>query len=242
MKNQLLKASLAYVLLAGLFLFSSCKENVVRGKGSLTTETRQVQSFDKIIIDVAIDATIVVGGAHSMEIKAKENLHDHIKTEVNGTTLRIYNDDIIYNRDDITATIHLPTISMLEINGAADAVVKGDVKGPNFELKVFGASEVDIEQVHVDSMSVNLSGASELKIAGGTAGAARYKVTGAGEIRANGVETKNATAKVSGAGEMDLFVTEKLDADITGAGEINYKGHPQITSDVTGAGELIDKN
>jgi len=242
MKNTFTQVPALCTLLCISVLFLSCKEEVVRGKGNITTEGRTLQQFDKIIIDIAADATIEVGKPHTVEVKAQSNLMEHIKTEVTGNTLRIYNEGLIFNNSDINIIVQVPSLSALELQGAADVRTTGDIKGTNFELDVLGASEIDIDELHVDNLDVKLSGASELQINRGTVGKAKYKVTGAGEIRAEAVETKDVSARVSGAGEMSLFVTEKLDADITGAGEIDYRGHPQITSDITGAGELIDKN
>lgn len=242
MKNTFLQAFALIALPFIAYTFSGCKEEVIRGKGNITTEGRTLQQFDKVIIDVPADATIELGKPHAVEVKAQSNLMEHIKTEVTGNTLRIYNEGLIFNSSDIDIVVQLPSITMLQLKGAADARTIGDIKGTDFKLHVLGASEVDIDELHVDNLEVKLSGASELHISKGSVGKAKYKVTGAGEIRADGLETKDVSARVSGAGEMSLFVTDKLDADVTGAGEISYKGHPQITSDITGAGELIDKN
>lgn len=242
MNNTLVHAVAFCALLAIASVCTSCKEEVVRGKGNITTEGRTMQQFDKVIIDISADATIEVGKPHAVEVKAQSNLMEHIKTEVTGNTLRIYNEGLIFNSSDIDIIVQVPSLTALELKGAADVRTTGDIKGSDFQLDVLGASEVDIDELHVDHLDVKLSGASELQINRGTVGKAKYKVTGAGEIRAEGVETKEVAARVSGAGEMSLYVTEKLDADITGAGEIDYRGHPQITSDITGAGELIDKN
>ena len=242
MKNTFTQVPALCTLFCISVLFLSCKEEVVRGKGNMTTEGRTLQQFDKIIIDITADATIEVGKPHAVEVKAQSNLMEHIKTEVTGNTLRIYNDGIIINNSDMKVAIQVPSLTALELKGAADVRTTGDINGPDFKLEVLGASEIDIDELHVDNLDVKLSGASELQINRGVVGKAKYKVTGAGEIRAEAVETKDVAARVSGAGEMSLFVTEKLDADVTGAGEISYKGHPQITSDITGAGELINKN
>lgn len=242
MKNTNLQVPVLCALLFIAIIFVSCKEEVVRGKGNVTTEGRTMQQFDKIIIDIAADATIEVGKPVAVEVKAQGNLMEHIKTEVNGNTLRIYNDGIIFNSSDISIIIQVPSLSALELKGAADVRTTGDIKGPDFKLEVLGVSEIVIDELHVDNLDVKLSGASELQINRGTVGKAKYKVAGTSEIRAEAVETKEVAARVSGAGEMSLFVTQKLDADITGTGEIDYRGHPKITSDVTGAGELINKN
>lgn len=237
-----LQTVITLTAVSGVLLFTSCKENVVRGKGAVTTNQRKVTPFDKVVLDMSVNAVIQVGKTPGVQITANNNLQEHIKTEVENGILRIHHDGIMFNSDDINVVINVPALNGLEINGASDADIKGKVTAANFELYVKGAAEVGIADIHVTKMNVKLSGASELNIASGIADQAIYKVTGAGEINARGLITKNVTAKVSGAGEMDLHVTAKLDAHITGAGEIDYVGHPQVTSKITGAGFLNDKN
>lgn len=227
-----------------LLAFTSCKEEVVRGKGEVVTQSRDLSGFDKVSVDMTLDAQIVVGEgeAFSVEVKAHENLHEHIKAEVEGNKLRIYKDGGFFMNDDIDVVLHMPALRELEIHGAADAEIQGLVSGNDFSLNVYGASDVEIDKVDVKTLLVKLAGASELDIKHGTADKAQFKVTGAGEIYADGMKTRLAKAKVSGAGEMSLYVTDTLEADITGAGEIDYKGHPHISSDVAGAGSLNDIN
>lgn len=240
--KQLIRFSPAIFSLAVLLLLSACKENIIRGKGETITKHRRVSTFDKVVIDMAMDATIIVGEPNGVRVKAQNNLHEHIRTEVKNNTLHIHHDGIMLRNDDIEVAITIPSITKLEIKGAADADVKGDVKGSRFDLEVKGASDVNIETLHVDMLSVKLSGASELNIGSGYATFAGYKVTGAGEINAAKLVSKKVTAKVSGASEMSLHVTDSLSANIAGAGEIDYTGHPQISSKVTGAGYLNDRN
>ncbi len=200
--------------------------------------------FDKVVVDLPADADIYVGDGNSVEVKTHGNLQEYVLTEVTGNTLRIYKKSGIMKLDfsKVDISIHMPAISKLEINGAADAKIEGDVKGESFELHVRGASDVDIAQVHVDKLDVQLSGASELDIRSGAVGYANYKVTGAGEVDASELDTKEAKARVSGAGDMRLHVTEKLDARISGAGEIGYTGHPELKSKVSGIGSISDRN
>lgn len=241
MKN-ITQVAFIVMIATGILISTSCKENTVYGKGNITTKEREIAQFDKVEIDMAIDAIITVGATHSVEIKANDNLHKHIKTEISGNTLRVYCDNALTTHGDMEAIIHMPNITKLDISGAADAIINGDIKGSDFALEVHGAADVKIDELHVDKLNVLLSGASELHIDKGAVQNASYKVTGAGEVYASALETKNAKARVSGAGEMGLFVTDKLDADITGAGEIDYTGHPQVSSHITGVGSLNDKN
>lgn len=240
--NNISRAALIFSVAAGTLMSVSCKENIVQGKGPVTSEKRKIAAFDQVKIDMPVEATIVMGDAHSVEVKANENLLKHIRTEISGNTLRIHHDGVLYTNGDVEVLIHMPSISMLDISGAADAEIKGDITGKEFTLDVSGAADVDIEQMNVDEFKTKLSGASKLNVHKGAVQHAAYKVTGAGEIYASSLETKSAEARVSGAGEMELNVTDNLDAHITGAGSIDYTGHPQVTSHIAGVGSLNDVN
>lgn len=233
-------AILSMVLLSVFFV--SCKENVIRGEGEKVVEQRKVSAFNKISIDLASDATIVVGKDYGLQLNAQGNLHEHIKTEVVNKTLKIHHRGMVMTSEGIDLVITVPSLIGLDINGAADANIEGDVKADIFKLAVRGTSDVDIDEMHVNKLDVKISGASDLAVNSGYAAIAGYKITGTGTIEAPRLRSKKVVARISGAGEMSLHVIDSLDARITGTGEINYTGHPQVTSKVTGAGYVNDKN
>lgn len=234
-KHALLFFPVTFLLIA----FSSCKEKVVRGEGEVISQKRDVPAFKKVSVDMTVKADIEIGGDSCyVEVKAFDNLQEHIKTEVSDDKLRIFQKTSMTNFDDVSVVIHMPLIDDLEIHGAADANVKGRIEVDVFKLNVHGAADVNIERLDVKSLNVTLSGATEVNIRRGSVEEATYKVAGAGEIYADRVRTNKAEAKVSGAGEMSLFVTDTLNASISGAGEIDYNGNPHIISDIKGAGAL----
>ena len=224
--------------------FVSCKRTYVTGKGEITKQQRTTETFDKLKINLPVDATIVVeeGNDNSVVIATYKNLHKHIKTEVEDNTLRIFTNDVLSMNKDIKVTVNTNALTRLDITGSADAAIKGNVQADEFELHVTGSAEVDIQELNTEGFTAKLSGSSEVTVGKGMSNHAVYKVTGSGDIKAEGFETKIAEAKVSGAGSMDLNVSDRLDAYITGAGKIDYKGHPQISSHITGAGALNDRN
>lgn len=233
-----------FIISICLFCCTSCKEETVYGEGKITTEERSVATFEKIIIDLPTDVKVHMTDSRTLSVKTYGNLQEYILTEVSDGTLRVYKKSGIMKFDfsNVDIKIQMPAISRLEINGAADAEIIGDIVGASFELHVRGASDVDIENIHVKKLNVLLSGASELDIKSGAIEYANYKVSGAGEINAATVMTNAAKARVSGAGDMKLYVTDKLDAHISGAGEIGYTGHPEIKSKVSGIGSITDRN
>lgn len=234
--------AVAYICLAALLLVS-CKDSVVvNGRGKLVSEQRKLADFDKVVIDVTSDVTIMVGKQYSFLLNAQENLHQHIKTEVSGNTLKVHNKGVMISSEGIKIGIALPELKSLAITGAADAVVKGDVKSGEFTLSVKGASDATIEELHVNKLNVAISGASDINLESGYAWVAGYKISGTGNIEAAKVVSKVVVAKVSGSGNMKLHVTDSLDARITGTGQINYSGSPKVKSKITGSGNINNRN
>lgn len=209
----------------------------------MTTQQRSVGPFDKIEISTSADVTVLLGDKPSVDIKARENLLKYIRTDIAGEKLHIHNDGaVMFNEDDINITIHVPDIRLLEINGASDAEIKGDLRSGDFELIVNGAGDVKIDEVHVGDLKIRLAGACDVDITGGAANNAEYRIAGAGEIRAGKLEAKNALARIRGAGEIQLHASESLAARIAGAGDIDYTGHPSISQHITGSGSLNNRN
>lgn len=222
----------------------SCKGTIVKGEGEITSQNKTVSDFDGVRIDLLSNVEIEVqeGASPSLEIKTHNNIHEHIITEVSNGKLRVYTQDIILRKSDITVLITTPDLTTLELNGATDAEVKGIVRGETFTLDISGASEVMIDEVNVGTFDADMSGASELDIKRGVAENFLLDVSGAAEIEAIGMKCNNAKVDVSGAGEVAVYVTDKLDVDIAGAGTVDYKGKPEIRSDIAGAGDLRDRN
>jgi Protein of unknown function (DUF2807). len=221
---------------------TSCKRNITEGKGETITDARSISNFTSVALDVSVNANIQVteGAAASVELKGYANILKNIKTEVKNGKLHISSDDLFHFRTDrdIVANIVVPSLSLLEINGAGDAKVTGVVKGDKFKVEVSGAGDVEIENIIANTFEADLSGAGDLKIAQGTVTDSRLEVTGVGDIDAFGLQTQNTRAEVTGAGEVHVSASQKLVAEVTGAGDIKYKGQPQVTSDITGAGSV----
>lgn len=226
--------------------FISCKRNVTKGKGESGTETRTVGSFSTIQIEAPIKAVIKVDSAAqpSFELSGYNNLLKLVKTEVRGNTLRIYVDDLVHidSDRDVLATITTNSLANLEISGAAEAEIQGNVTAQNFDLEVSGAGDVTIDNITANTFTANMSGAGDLDIKGGSVTKAVFDVTGAGEVTAFPLAARQVVANVTGAGDIEVNASEKLDADIAGAGSIRYKGHPAITQSIAGAGEIAEAN
>jgi hypothetical protein len=234
------------VLLGTSLSLVSCRVNTISGSGATTTETRTVQPFTGIDVSAPINVVVIVDNTApiSVELSGYQNLIKHIKTEIKGNVLQIYSpDDIkIRTEKDLTARITVPSLNDVELSGAADAHIQGNVTAGNFNIDISGASNIIVDNMMVSNLDAEISGAGNLQIKGGSAQKANYTVSGAGDIKAFSFQTVETEASVSGAGDIDVFASQKLHTEISGAGTIRYKGHPQINTETSGAGSLKDAN
>ena len=243
MKNLIL--SLIFIAVAAVN--TSCKLNVLRGSGNKTSSSPAVTSFNAVKVDVTVKVTINMqdGVQPGMQINGYENVVKHIKTSVADNTLRIYSDlDETWTIDnnDVSVTLTMPSITALDLTGASDADMHGNITGTSFKVAISGASDIKIDNLNVDDFSLEISGAGDVRINGGTVKHATYEINGAGDLKAFPLQAGEAVATISGAGTGEVTALQKLTAEINGAGTIRYKGHPAITQDVSGVGTIKDAN
>lgn len=240
-----------YLLLFGcicsvMTILSSCKHNVLRGKGKEITQNPNLTYFKAIDVDVPMQVTINVqpGAQSSLQLSGYENLLQNVRTEVKDSTLHITqpNGWSFYTDKDITGTITVPSLDALSLSGTADADIHGNITGAAFELDIAGNDKVDIDNINVAHFITGVSGLGHVTVKGGTVAKAEYDMSGAGKIKAFDLQTDETKASISGACSIDVMARQKLDADISGAGHVHYKGHPQVTSSVSGLGGVTDVN
>lgn len=211
---------------------------VVQGSGNVKSETRDVHGFDRVALTGVGTLSITQGSTEGLTIQTDDNLLPHLRSDVEGTTLRLGPRSGVEVRP--TKTLHydlqVKQIRGLEVAGAAD-VQAASLNASQLDLTFTGASQADLGQVNADALTVVISGSGEVTVAGR---AARQTVTisGAGKYMASGLAGQQATVTVTGAGDCAVRVSDHLAVTITGAGNVSYYGSPSVDEHVTGAGSV----
>ncbi len=239
------KYLLSVIILSGFFFFSSCRMNVLKGEGNKVTNTPTVPPFNAVVVDLSLKVVVDVqdGAQPSVAISGYENLLKHITTKVENNTLTISDDlDETWTIEckDVVVKITVPSIAALNLRGAPDAEIHGNIKGPDFKLDISGASDVTIDNASVDNLTIKFSGAANVSIKAGTVKTAEYRISGTGDIDAKKLEANEVNAVISGAGNIDVWAVQKLDAKVSGTGSIYYKGNPVVTKHVSGSGTISE--
>lgn len=208
------------------------------GSGVLVTRRIQVPAgIERVEIGDAFRSTILVGtAAPSGEITMDDNLLDRLRVEVDGDTISIDLDGRVRDAT-LRANIGLIRLRRLAVSRASQVRVEGLVTD-DLTIEASGASEVEVGSVELDELFLNVSGASQVSIEG-TAGHLRTDVSGASRIALFGVEADEAEADVSGASEAELTVLDRLEARASGASSVRYRGDPdRVISDESGASSV----
>lgn len=192
----------------------------VEGSGNVKTETRNVGGFDKVEAGGAVKVEITAQKDFSVIVEADDNLLASIKTEISGDTLKIYSEDRISPKTNISVKISMPEIVGLEVSGASSGNVS-NVKSDLIELSASGASKIKIDG-EVIKLTADASGASK--------------------IDAENLKAEDADVDASGASSATVLATEQLDLNASGASKISYVGEPKrLKQDSSGASSINKK-
>ncbi|MEO8413004.1 MAG: head GIN domain-containing protein [Ginsengibacter sp.] len=239
-----------YIILSVLFGYQA----------TFAQTTTPVDHFDKAIISPHVQVTFVEGNEESVTIENNTAGSDKLKIEVNNRTLRIYlygakevtknakaydngykEKQPLYNGTVVTAIVTYKTLDNLSIRGEETIVCKSPLKGDRFKLKIYGESDVILNEVHLGELQTTLYGESLLEIKSGDIKNQRY--TAYGESRVNSLGINGNTSRITSYGESDfkLNVADAIKITSYGDANLNYQGNPVITKGLHIGDVHIDK-
>ena len=239
-----------------LFWSSGCRKPFgISGNNQVTTETRQMVSFDEIVNEGSFNVYITQDSIYQVIVEAESNLIPHIKTRVNGNTLIIETKESLNNNSPMNIYVKTPVLYSVdlegsglisidslntdhlnvEINGSGN--INGEVVANSVNTKISGSGNITFE-AYTTSIDTKISGSGNIDLRG-ESNTGTFTISGSGNINSYNFTQKDCTAKISGSGNMYLNVTDFLDASISGSGSIFYIGNPQITVSITGSGSVI---
>ena len=191
-----------------------------RGSGNVTTEKRNATGFRSIDVGGVYQVEVVAQKEFSVEVIADDNLLPLIKTEVDGSTLRIETERRISPSSTVRIRVFAPDIDNLRVSGVAHVTV-ADIKN--------------------DAFAVDSSGASKIAVAGETS-KLTIDVSGASKIDAENLKAGNASIESSGASKINVNVSGELKTDLSGASKVVYSGTPaNVVTRKSGASSVSQK-
>lgn len=233
------------LLIASIFILSACQIfpwfSVVRGSGTLTTESRPVSGFNAVRLDGAGRLVITQGANETLEIRADDNLIGNLTSEVQGNTLVLGTQEGSWRRtilpsQPVVYTLTVTNLTRLTLNGAADLEIQS-LEAESFDLDINGAGNFNIQDLSVGKLSVNLTGTGSVSV-NGVATEQAVTIDGAGNYQAGNLQTMNTIIQINGLGSGTVWATETLQVGIAGGGSVSYYGSPNVSQQITGLGDV----
>lgn len=235
MKSNLLKLSI--FMFSMFFAQASTAQWGTKGNGKVTKSSRQVSGIRYIMIEDGLDLYLYMGGNEKLSIEADENLHDLIKTEVDGDKLHIYLSKPVNRAKALKIHLSVTDIEGVKASGGSDVVAKEVIKFDKLDLLCSGGSDIDME-VSGNELNAKNSGGSDYSLSGKVK-TLRVNASGGSDMDATKLEAEECYIKATGGSDINVFATTKLFVKASGSSDVSYRGNPQpINAKMTGGSDL----
>lgn len=218
----------------------SCKKDII-GEGPITTETRQVDSFNVIELQMNGNVYYRVAPEWKVEISAKESIHPILETTVvNGKlVVRYYNGKTFDNDESIRINVSGPRVSQFFTTTSGNVHVVNDINVQNLVLNSKGAGNITLNGITAGAIHAESKQSGRISAGSGTAVTVDYRTDASGTIDLRYVAAKYAVARSKGSGDIRVKVSHTLEAKVLGSGWIFFQGWPDVDGSVIGSGRLV---
>ena len=212
--------------------------SVIKGSGTLKTETIPVKGFNAVLLSGVGQLVIQQTGTESLTISAEDNLLPLIDVSVQGTTLTIRNQSgtTLQPTQPLQYLLTVKDLNSIGLSGAGGVTIT-QFKTATLAVTLKGVGNAALNGLTISDLSVAMSGTGSVVMGGQT----QHQVvtcSGVGVYNAANLASHTATIQLSGTGNATVRVSDSLDVTITGVGSLTYLGNPTVTKHITGVGKV----
>ena len=202
-------------VLGGFLFFSNYGQ---RGSGISKTEDRQVESFQRIVIEGFGRLNVNSGETQSVEVTIDDDLIDLIETSVSRDgTLLLRPTTALNPKVDLVYDIVVPELTRVELAGAAS---------------------LQLNDVSADALVIELAGACGA-YGSGNVDKLTLELAGACRARLKELQTRVTNVEVAGTGSAEVFASASLNAEASGVASITCYGNPpQVKKEANGISKV----
>lgn len=206
----------AYLLLLLVPALSAVNAQTIRGSGIPKTETRTLESFDRIDASGAFEITLVPASVIRVTVTADDNLVDAVDTIVGDGVLRIGSLRSFVSRTQMQVKVEAPAVREVALTGS------GTLTALSLSGKEFAFS----------------GGGSTAATFGGRVDVLNLSIAGSARVDALELAGDRVDVKVIGSGHAAVNPLRVLEVSIIGSGVVHYVGEPKLYRSVIGKGKI----
>lgn len=153
------------MLMAGLMARSCEKMNTrIDGIGAITTNTLQVDAFDKIALEGADNVFISYGPEQEVTVTGHPNIISRIQTEVSNGTWYVELERGTYGDYELSYYITLPDIEEVSNTGSGNVTVANPFPVDQMEVSILGSGSFFGFALSASTCQVDIIGSGECEI------------------------------------------------------------------------------
>ena len=211
----------------------------LRGNGTVTEETRQVDQFDKIKVSRGMNVYITQGSPAKVVVIADSNLHGAIVTEVSGDVLKITVKENIRSAKEKKVMVTVEKLSGVSVNSGGNVWSQSQISADDLKLHANSGANLTLD-VNARSLSAECSSGANIKLSG-LAKEAELETSSGANLKGEALKADECNMRASSGGNVSSTVVEKLDAKASSGGNVVYYGEPKTTNVNSSSGGNIHK-
>ena len=207
------------------------------------TETRSLESFNRIKVATGIEATIIEGSSNEIKISAKGVELEEIKSSVSGGELvvKLKTNFNLWKEGKMDVKVIISYTQELEgiyVNSGGSIYSDGPVSSEKLEMNASSGASLDLDVKCGDIVASATSGA-EIDIKGEASRLELRFNTGA-SFRGYDLKTQKARVKGGTGADAQINVNEYIKTNVNTGASLYYKGNPSKTDIKKGTGGEVN--
>ena len=199
------KLSFLFAMMALMTITAACRHSSISNHDEEKELEAKIGSFDRIRIQTACELTFEIGESAKVTMSGDASLVDHVILDKQDGCLIIKEGRkrLIHN-GDLHIRVVSPTLSGIDLQGAGNVQLNGEIKSESMTINMNGAGAIDAERIICGQLTADVNGAGAITLKNVTADDISLKMNGVGSLEANFTSSGNLTCSMNGVGSMDL--------------------------------------
>lgn len=222
-----------------IFTITLNAQSTIKGSGNVVTKSRTVSQFNQLSVSGHFNVTLNKGNGTSIEIKAEDNLIEHITSEVEDGKLKIkFEKNYRYRTNkSIDIVVNFESLNGISLSGSGEIIGNDTVKAEDLKIALSGSGDIKLD-LSAQDVVTSISGSGDIKLSGNT-NTFTASISGSGDFDCESLTSNIATVKVSGSGDIKIRAEKEIHAKTSGSGDIYYYGHPSVVkAKSSGSGDI----
>jgi hypothetical protein len=203
-----------------LLLFTSQiiqAEDVIEGSGNIMTESRQINDFTKLTLNMPATIRVDNQAASFLSIMADDNIIPIIKSDLKNNHLTITTTQSFKTKNTIEIILGTKQLQQLNLESSTQ-VTLNKLQGDKLMIDVKGISTI-IANGNLTHLNINLSGSHKLNF--------------------QALKSQMVSLNTKGSNIVNINAQQSLDIKVKGISTIRYSGNPKsITKQVLGISNI----